>query len=138
MGWPFAADAELMFCALICRSATAVRAATRPIMQHGYVEQAVALGESTRSVLVREVLPGVVRPVLADAGARLAIAITLTASAGFLGFGGDEPNWGAMISQNVEGLALTPWGVVAPAVCLAVLAVAANLALDRLAGRTGP
>jgi ABC-type dipeptide/oligopeptide/nickel transport system permease subunit len=112
-----------------------VRAATRQVMGNGYVEQAVALGEGTAGVLMREILPNVIRPVLADAGTRLAIAVTLTASAGFLGFGPDAPNWGAMISQNVEGIALTPWGVVIPAMCVATLAVSANLAMDRLALR---
>ena len=43
---------------------------------------------------------------------------------------------GAMISQNVEGITLNPWGVVVPAICLATLAVSANLAMDRLAMRT--
>ena len=111
------------------------RAATLQAMRQGYVEQAVGLGEGTVSVLLREILPNIVRPILADAGTRLAIAVSLTAAAGFLGFGPDEPNWGAMISQNVEGVGLTPWAVLAPAVCLAILAVTANLGMDRLAAR---
>ena len=109
------------------------RAATRQVMRSGYVEQAVALGEGLLAVLGREILPNIVRPVLADAGTRLAVAVTLTASAGFLGFGTDAPNWGAMVSQNLEGISLSPWGVVTPALCLAGLAVSANLAMDRLA-----
>ncbi|MET9970427.1 ABC transporter permease [Streptomyces sp. NPDC006356] len=111
------------------------RAATAQVMRQGYVEQAVGLGESAPSVLAREILPNIVRPILADAGTRLAIAVALTSAAGFLGFGEDEPNWGAMISENIEGIALTPWAVVVPAVCLGVLAVAANLGMDRLAAR---
>jgi ABC-type dipeptide/oligopeptide/nickel transport system permease subunit len=113
------------------------RAATRQVMRHGYVEQAIGLGESPVGVIVREILPGILRPILADAGTRLAIAIAITASAGFLGFGPDEPNWGAMVSQNMEGITLTPWGVVAPAVLLALLAISANLGIDRLADRIG-
>ncbi|SDD62258.1 ABC transporter permease [Actinokineospora iranica] len=113
------------------------RAATVQIVHSGFVDAAVALGDSSFSILLREILPNIVRPILADAGTRLAIAITLTASAGFLGFGPDAPNWGAMISENMEGITLTPWGVVAPAIGLAVLAVSTNLALDRLAGKIG-
>ncbi|MFB6888397.1 ABC transporter permease [Kitasatospora sp. NPDC056327] len=111
------------------------RTATVQVMSQGYVEQAVCLGESVPSVLFREILPNIVRPILADAGTRLAVAVALTSAAGFLGFGADEPNWGAMVSENIEGITLTPWAVVAPAVCLGVLAVAANLGLDRLAAR---
>lgn len=40
-----------------------------------------------------------------------------------------------MISENIEGIALAPWAVVVPAVCLGVLAVATNLGMDRLAAR---
>ncbi|WP_433498384.1 ABC transporter permease [Sphaerimonospora sp. CA-214678] len=111
------------------------RAATRQALHSGYVEQAVALGDGPAAVLIREILPNIVRPVLADAGTRLAIAITLTSSAGFLGFGPDQPNWGAMIRQNFEGIELTPWGVLAPALCLAFLTVSANLLMDRISRR---
>ena len=114
-----------------------VRAETRQLMRSGYVEQAVGFGESTYSILAREILPNVVRPVLADAGTRLALAVSITAAAGFLGFGPDTPNWGAMVGQNLEGITLAPWGVVAPAVLLALLAVYANRAVDGLAARIG-
>jgi peptide/nickel transport system permease protein len=111
------------------------RAATMQVMSHGYVEQAVALGEGPGAVIVLEILPNVARPVLADAGTRLSFAVAVTASAGFLGFGPDTPNWGTMVSQNLEGITLSPWPVIGPACCLALLALAANQALDRLAAR---
>ncbi len=111
------------------------RAATLSVVRTGYVEQAVALGDGPLTVMVREILPNIVRPILADAGSRFAIAIFITASAGFLGFGPGEPNWGAMISENIEGVTLSPWGVVLPAVALSCLTVSANLALDRLTAR---
>src|SRR6266545_1778073 len=105
------------------------------IVHTGYVDQAVALGDGPVAVMVREILPNVVRPILADTGSRLAIAIFLAASAGFLGFGPDQPNWGAMISENLEGITLSPLGVVVPAALLACLTITANLALDRLTAR---
>ncbi|QNS09273.1 ABC transporter permease [Streptomyces xanthii] len=114
------------------------RAATLQIVHSGYVDQAVALGDGPAAVMVREIVPGVVRPVLADAGTRLALAIALTASAGFLGFGPDTPDWGSMISENMEGVTLAPWGVAAPALGLAVLTVSVNLALDRAITRFAP
>ncbi|MFF6918550.1 ABC transporter permease subunit [Streptomyces sp. NPDC012466] len=114
------------------------RAATAQVVHAGYVDQAVALGDGPVAVMAREILPNIVRPVLADAGTRLAIAISLTAAAGFLGFGPDSPNWGAMISENMEGVTLAPWGVAAPALGLAVLTVSVNLALDRAIARFVP
>ncbi|CCH31875.1 ABC transporter permease subunit [Actinosynnema sp. NPDC047251] len=111
------------------------RAETLHAVEDGYVVAAYATGDSHFSVIVREILPNIARPVLADFGTRLAIAVTLTAAVGFLGFGSGGPNWGAMISENVEGIRLTPWGVAVPAVLLGVLTVAANLGLDRLVGK---
>ena len=138
-GWGY--DAATLIAVVVVTGAPFVsrvaRAATVQVVPCGYVEQAVGLGESRTGVLVREILPNIVRPVLADAGTRLALAVSITAAAGFLGFGPDAPNWGAMVSQNVEGITLAPWGVVAPAVCLAVLAVSANRAVDLVAAKVG-
>lgn len=111
------------------------RAETLRTVEDGYVVAAYATGDSHFSVICREILPNIVRPVLADFGTRLAIAVTLTAAAGFLGFGSGGPNWGAMISENVEGLRLTAWGVAVPAVLLGVMTVAANLGIDRVVGK---
>lgn len=113
------------------------RTATQQEMRNGYVEQAVGLGERPAAVLVREILPNIIRPILADAGTRLALAVSIMATVGFLGFGPDAPNWGSMVRQNIEGITLTPWGVVAPACFLAILAVSINRAVDGLAARLG-
>ncbi|MFJ8439908.1 ABC transporter permease [Kitasatospora griseola] len=111
------------------------RAATTRVVRTGYVDQAVALGDGPLSVVVREIVPNILQPVLADAGTRLAVAIALTASADFLGFGPGTPSWAAMVSENMEGVTLVPWGVAVPALGISVLTVAANLLLDRLAAK---
>lgn len=111
------------------------RSATAQVRHLGFVDQAVALGDGPGTVMVREILPNIIGVLLADAGARLAVAITLTASAGFLGFGPDTPNWGSMVSANIEGISLSPWGVLVPAALLALLTIGANLSLDLLAAR---
>lgn len=110
------------------------RAVTLTAVRSGYVEAAVALGESGTSVLRRELLPVVTGPVLADAGLRLVGAIYLVATAGFLGVGGGGPGWAAMIAENIGAAALNPWSVLAPALCIAALAISVNLAADRFAG----
>jgi peptide/nickel transport system permease protein len=109
------------------------RAATLQILESPYVEQAEALGERPHAVMIRELLPNLAGPVLADAGLRVVGAVYIVAAAAFLGFGSGRPDWGAMVYENAEGAALTPWGMVAPAVLLAVLALSLNLGLDRIA-----
>lgn len=138
-GWGYGAGVVLVAAAVtgVPLVARIARATTRGLLHVGYVEQAPALGESTATVMVREILPAVAPPILADAGTRLIGTIYLVAAAGFLGFGPGSASWGAMVSENLEGASLSPWGTAAPMVLLAVLAVSANLALDRMSRAAG-
>ncbi|MEU9779077.1 ABC transporter permease, partial [Streptomyces sp. NPDC047968] len=100
-----------------------VRAATQQVLAHDYVEVAVARGERTRSVLVREVLPNLTVTLAADAGVRFVGAAYAVATAGFLGLGVQppDPDWGLMILENRGGLALQPLAVLAPSLMLLIL-----------------
>ncbi|MGC1550446.1 MAG: ABC transporter permease, partial [Rhodanobacter sp.] len=97
------------------------RATTFRSARSGYVEQAAGLGESTTSILVREIAPNVAGPLLADAGMRLVTSIEIIATAAFLGFGPDTANWATMVNENLQGITLSPWSVAAPAAALAFL-----------------
>ncbi|MCQ6552242.1 ATP-binding cassette domain-containing protein [Streptomyces sp. C10-9-1] len=109
-----------------------VRAATQQVLAHDYVEVAVARGERTRSVLVREVLPNLTVTLAADAGVRFVGAAYAVATAGFLGLGVQppDPDWGLMILENRGGLALQPLAVLAPSLMLLVLLLAAGRVAD--------
>ncbi len=111
------------------------RAAAFPIIQSGYVEQARMIGEAAPTILFRDVLPNLVRPLLADAGLRFIGAIYLVAAAGFLGFGPPPPStdWGSMISENIGGAGLNPWATIAPSVAVLLLTIPVNLLADRFA-----
>lgn len=111
------------------------RAATIQIARSDYVEQAAATGSGPVRTMTAEIAPGVLSPVLADAGTRLSVAVGLTATAGFLGFTDGSPNWGRMINDNLAGIALNPWGALAPSLLLVVLAVGANYLIDDLTRR---
>jgi peptide/nickel transport system permease protein len=111
------------------------RSATMAVSSRGYLDHAVALGEPTSALLVREVLPTIAAPVLADAGLRLVGAIYVVASVSFLGLGGAalDSSWASMVAANIAGVALNPWALVAPAVCIVAFAVSVNLVADRFA-----
>jgi peptide/nickel transport system permease protein len=123
-------------------AARIIRAATLEVSVAGYIEAAVARGETTRSILTRELFPNIVHVILADAGIRFSASIVLIASLDFLGVGlpqGDD--WAVMITQNREVIATNPWGVVAPALMLGILTVGINLTADayaRTLGRSVP
>ena len=118
-----------------------VRAATLEVAVRGYVEAAVARGESTPAILRREILPNIMAPVLADFGLRFTYAIVIIASMNFLGLGLTPPaaDWGLMVAENRQFITLNLWGVLAPAIMLAVLTIAVNLIGDahvRVLGRS--
>jgi peptide/nickel transport system permease protein len=109
-----------------------VRTASMEVSTRGYVEAAVARGESTYAILRREILPNILGPVIADLGVRFSWSIILIASVNYLGLGLRPPtaDWGLMISENRSILATNPLALLAPAVMLAVLIIAVNLLGD--------
>lgn len=111
------------------------RAAAFPIIHSAYVEQARMIGESAPKILLRDVVPNLVRPLLADAGLRFIGAVYLVAAAGFLGFGPPPPStdWGSMISENIGGAGLNPWATIAPSIMVLLLTIPINLLADRFA-----
>ncbi|MGW4031278.1 ABC transporter permease [Streptomyces sp. NPDC004838] len=113
-----------------------VRSATLEQSVRGYVEAAVARGESTFSVLRREILPNIARPLSADVGLRFSWSVLLIASVNFLGLGLQPPaaDWGLMVSENRGGIATNPAVMLAPAAMLGALTLGINLLGDALAG----
>ena len=93
-----------------------VRTATLEVSVRGYVEAAVARGERAAAVVVREVLPNILAPVLVDAGLRFTYSILIIASVNYLGLGLQPPSsdWALMISENREYISLNVWAVLAP------------------------
>lgn len=117
--------------------ARVVRTATLEVSVTGYVEAAVARGESSLVIALREVLPNITGPLVADIGIRFTGAAGLIASANFLGLGLAPPaaDWALMIAENRAGIALQPWAVIAPAAMIGLLTIAVNLAGDALTRR---
>ena len=116
-----------------------MRTATLEQSVRGFVESAVARGESTGSILIREVLPNIVSPLAADAGLRLTYSVLIIASVNFLGLGLQPPaaDWGLMVAENRSGIGLNPAAVLGPAVIIALLTISLNLIGDGFARALG-
>jgi peptide/nickel transport system permease protein len=116
-----------------------VRTATLEVSVRGYVEAAVARGESTRAILFGEILPNIVRPVVADLGIRYGYSIILIASLNYLNLGIRPPtaDWGLMTSENREVITTNPLAVLVPALLLGLLTVSVNLIGDAYARTLG-
>jgi peptide/nickel transport system permease protein len=116
-----------------------VRAATFEVVKSEYVEAAVARGERTLSIALREILPNIRTTVVADFGVRVAYATILFASLSFLSLGPEPPtaDWGLMVSENSGGLLINPWAVIVPAITIALMSVSVMLVADSIARSIG-
>jgi peptide/nickel transport system permease protein len=119
--------------------ARVVRTATLEQSVRGFVEAAVARGESTAAVIRREILPNIAGPIAADAGLRFTYSILLVASVNFLGLGLQPPaaDWALIVSENRSGLDLNPYVILVPALLIALLTIGLNLVGDAIARTLG-
>jgi peptide/nickel transport system permease protein len=117
------------------RVARVMRGAALEIVERDYVHAAEAMGERRLKMLAGEILPNVTSPLMVEASLRLTYSIALIAGLSFLGFGLQPPraDWGLMINENRQGLAVQPWGVVAPVIAIALLTIGTSLIGDGLA-----
>ena len=101
-----------------------------------FVTVARARGEGTFYIMLREILPNMVGPVLADFGLRFIYVVLLLSSLSFLGLGVQPPeaDWGSLVRENIGGLPYGAAAVIMPALAIASLTVAVNLTIDGLFG----
>ena len=114
--------------------ARVVRSVVLGVKHKGYVEVAQTQGESVAYILFREILPSVLPALAVEAALRFSYAIFLVASLGFLGVGVQPPNpdWGLMVNEARNYVALTPWALYCPAGAISLLVVGVNLMADGL------
>jgi peptide/nickel transport system permease protein len=107
------------------------------VMTREYVLAAHAMGASHRRVLFREVLPGLLPPVLAYAVVVMASMTVAEGSLSFLGLGvpPPAPSWGGMIAEAKSDIAIYPWPVFAPCLAIFLTVFALNVVGDRLQHR---
>ncbi len=115
-------------------SCRVVRGETLAAREQDYVEAARALGCGTRHIMLREILPNVLSPVLVVATFRMAYVIIMEASLSFLGLGVQPPtpSWGSMVADGREHLVDAWWVSTLPGLAILALVLSINLASQGL------
>ncbi|MEO9777903.1 MAG: ABC transporter permease [Sedimentitalea sp.] len=99
-----------------------------------FVTVARARGEKTTYLIVREIFPNILGPVLADLGLRFVFIVLVLSGLSFLGLGVQPPyaDWGALVRENIEGLSAGAPAVVFPSIAIASLTISVNMLIDNL------
>ncbi|TDP72522.1 ABC transporter permease [Roseateles toxinivorans] len=102
-----------------------------------YVVVARTRGEGRLYIMLQEILPNIINPMLADLGLRFVYVVLLLASLSFLGLGVQPPaaDWGSLVRENIGALPTGGAAIIAPALAIASLTIAVNLLIDNLPGR---
>ena len=117
------------------RVARVARGASLPVIERDFVASAEAIGVPRRKILLGEIFPNILSPLLVEANLRLTYSIALITALAFLGFTTTQngANWGSMIQENEIALTVQPWGVVLPVIAIALLTVGTGLIGDGIA-----
>ncbi|MCX8997322.1 ABC transporter permease [Rhizobiaceae bacterium BDR2-2] len=99
-----------------------------------FITVARVRGESILYLIGSEILPNIIRPVLADLGVRFVFIVLLLSGLSFLGLGLQPPNadWGALVRENIGGLPFAAPAVILPSLAIASLTISVNLLIDNL------
>lgn len=110
------------------------RSVTLQVRELDYVAAAQARGEKLGWIVLAEILPNIIAPVIVEGTIRVAFAIMTLATLSFLGLGAQPPSpeWGLMIAEARDHLFRSPWPVIAPGAAIALVAIGFNLLGDGL------
>ncbi|MGH6880677.1 ABC transporter permease [Hypericibacter sp.] len=121
------------------RIARMARVAAVEVSSRDYVMAARLRGESSWAIIRHEILPNSVGTLLVEFAIRAGYAPVLIGALGFLGFGirPPTPEWGLMMSEYRNLIAIAPMTMFGPGLMLASLVVGLNLFTEGLARLIG-
>jgi peptide/nickel transport system permease protein len=114
--------------ASVATFARLVRGEVLRVKSSVYVEASSALGLSRRSVVLRHVLPNAIGPAFVLAALEFGTAVLAVSALSFLGYGepAPTPEWGRVVAEGRDYLAVAWWPVVLPSIVICAVALAAT------------
>ena len=117
-----------------CPIARVVRGQVLGMREREFIEAARSLGSSRLRIMVVDVLPNLVVPLVVYGTLLVPQAIVFEATLSFLGLGVTPPTatWGAMLAEGAQLYRVAWWMVVIPAAAVLAITLALNLLGDSL------
>jgi peptide/nickel transport system permease protein len=116
-----------------------IRAQFRALLSSDFVLAARSLGYGHCRIILREILPNALPPVVVTASVMVAGAILMESSLAFLGVGdANKVSWGSMIGDGRDMLRTAPHLTVIPGLALIVTVFSLNLLGDALIEAMNP
>ncbi|GAA4152694.1 ABC transporter permease [Actinomadura keratinilytica] len=117
-----------------------VRGQTLSLREREFVDAARSMGARAPYIIVREILPNLVAPILVYATLMIPTNILFEAALSFLGVGIEPPtpSWGGMLTTAVSTYQIAPYYVVIPGVAIFITVMAFNVFGDGLRDALDP
>ncbi len=121
-------------------AAQLMRGTVLSLREQTFVEASRSLGASNFRIILRDMLPNAMAPIIVDASLGLAGYIVGEAALAFLGFGIQDPvpTWGNMLSASQQFMLDRPWLPLVPGLPIFVCSLAFNYIGDGLRDALDP
>ena len=108
------------------------RAVSVNVVVMDYIESARLRGEGVSWITVKEVLPNIMPPLVAEFGLRFCFVFLTISALSFLGLGLQPPtaDWGSMVRDNATLITYGDITPLLPAAAIALLTIAVNFVVD--------
>jgi ABC-type dipeptide/oligopeptide/nickel transport system permease subunit len=104
-----------------------------------FVEAAVVIGSTRRSILLRHILPNALPSLIVLVALGIGGAILAETMVSFLGFGDPKSiSWGQLLYFNYEALKVAPWASLSPGAAIFITVLGFNLLADGLTDAFNP
>ena len=117
-----------------------IRGQMLSLKEREFVDAARSLGARTHVILIKELLPNLIAPILIYATLLIPTNVLFEAALSFLGVGVPPPRatWGGMLSDAAQWYQIDPWFMVWPGLAIFVTVLAFNLFGDGLRDALDP
>lgn len=110
------------------------------VRKQEYIEAAISIGTSRRSIITKHVLPNILGPIIVAETLTIPTYISYEAFLSFIGLGVNRPrpSWGSMIADGAQAISSYPNQALFPAIALFMIMFAFNFLGDGLRDALDP